>query len=114
MDIDKEIADLGAEPAKKPPRKPRPSEIAAKKAKAAKKKKPAVRKRKPAPKKKKPSKPKAKKAAKRGRKVPAGQERSERVDCRLTKAQKAKLMAKARKMKCHATDLIMKAIDKIK
>ena len=113
--------------AKKPPRKPRPSEIAAKKAKAAKKKKPATKKTKSKAKpkaKKKPvkkaakSKTKAKRAksAKKAKKKVHGPGviRTERLDLRLTKQEKAKIMARSRKTKRTATSVIMEAIHKVK
>lgn len=86
---------------KKPPRKPRPSEIAAKKAKAAKKK----------------TKPKAKrsKPAKGKKKAPGpGVIRTERLDLRLTKQEKAKIMARSRKTKRTVTSVVMEAIHKVK
>lgn len=87
--------------AKKPPRKPRPSEIAAKAAKVAKKKKPAAKK----------TKPKAKPKAKGGNKPLV---RTERLDLRLTKQEKAKIMARSRKTKRTVTSVIMEAIHKVK
>ncbi len=99
---------------KKPSRKPRPSELATKKAKTAKKKTKA----KPAKKAKavKRPKPKTKKAkAKKGRVVPAGGiVRSERLDMRLSKAEKAKVVAKSKKTRCTVTSLVLEAIEKIK
>ena len=94
----------------KAPRKPRPSEIAAKKAKAAKKKKPAAKKTKPK------AKPKAKrKPAKSKRKAPGpGVIRTERLDLRLTKQEKAKIMAWSRKTKRTVTSVIMEAVHKVK
>lgn len=93
-------------PVIKPPRKPRPSEIAAKKAKAAKKKKPAAKKTKT---KRKP----VKKTAKcRGNNKPLV--RTERMDLRLTKQEKAKIMARVKKTKGTVTGVIMEAIHKVK
>lgn len=115
---------------KKPPRKPRPSELAAKAAKAAKpktaepkapaKKAPAKKavkaKAKKAPGKKvaktkaKPAKkPKAEKAPRVG--VVA---RPERLDMRLTKAEKQKLLAKATKLRRTVTSIVIEAIEKLK
>lgn len=76
-------------------------------------------KRKPA-KTKRPAKPKARKPAKRkaakrkpGRKA-SNIVRSERLDMRLTKAEKAKVMAKAKKTRRTVTSLIIEAIEKIR
>lgn len=99
--------------APKPPRKPRPSEIAAKKAKAAAKRKPAPKakkktvkakkavKRKPAPKKKK---------AKNARPLV----RTERLELRLTKGERAKLMRHAKAAGRTATGVIVGMIAKLK
>jgi hypothetical protein len=108
---------INEQPAPKAPRKPRPSEIAAKKAKAAKKKKPAKKakskaKRKPAKKAmKKPAKRKAKKvkASKTG-----GVVRCERVDMRVSKVEKARIVAKAKKLRRTVTSVVLEAIEKIK
>lgn len=106
------------EPPKKPPRKPRPSEIAAKKAKAeaAKKK---VSKKRAKPKTKKPAKKKTvkkkKTGAKRGRKpVDPAIARSERIDMRVTKAEKKRIVAKAKKLDRTVTSLLYEAVEKIK
>jgi len=113
-----------AEPVKKPPRKPRPSEIAAKLAKAAKKtksRKPAATKKKVAKtkkpakktaiaKKRRGSKP-AKKATKRTAGVIA---RPERLDMRLTKAERAKVVAVAKRTKRTITSVVYEAIAKLK
>ncbi len=127
MDIDKEVQrELDHNDAvKKAPRKPRPSEIAAKKAKAAAKRKPkkkaqkakrpklkksvkkAVKAKRPA------SKRKAKKAAKR-KPVKWSAERAERMDVRLSKAQKRKLVAKAKAKGRTITSLILDAVDKLR
>lgn len=126
MDLDTHegVAPEAPPPAKKAPRKPRPSEIAAKKAKAAK------RKAKSAPK-KKVAKPKAKKPAKR--KAPAKKAkaakpkakparkgngrplvRSERLDMRITKEEKRKLEAKAKRLKRTVTSVALEAIMKMR
>jgi hypothetical protein len=94
-------------PIPKSPRKPRPSELAAKKAKAAKKKKP--------PAKRSKSKTKRAKPAKGKHKAPGpGVIRTERADLRLTKQEKAKIMTRARKMKQTVTAVVMEAIHKVK
>lgn len=97
------------EPAKKP-RKPRPSEIAAKKEKKA-AKKPAKPKKakKPAPKKKAAKKSKRPKV-----KTMAAVARSERLDMRLTKGEKSKVHAKAQKLRRTVTSIVIEAIEKIK
>lgn len=72
-------------------------------------------KRKPKPKKAKKSK--AKKAAKRKpakTKTAASIVRSERLDLRLTKPEKAKINAKASKLRRTVTSLVVEAIEKIK
>lgn len=116
----------------KVPRKPRPSEIAAKKAKAAKKKKPAKRKAKKSAKRKpsakagvrkgarkvlkaraaarKPAKRKAKKSAK----ASTGVIRTQRLDIRLTKGEKVKVLAKAKKLRRTLTSLVIEAIEKLR
>lgn len=108
MDIDKEIAELSGEaPAVKP-----------KKPKAAKKPKPAV---------KKAAKPKAKKAKKTARstrkrvlkaakkpKTMAANARTERLDMRLTKGEKAKVHTRAAKLRRTVTSIVIEAIEKIK
>ena len=98
----------------KPPRKPRPSEIAAKLAKAAKLKKPAAKKTKPKAKKKpvkkaKRSKPKTKKKVHGPNVI-----RTERMDLRLTKQEKAKIMARSKKTKKTVTGVVMEAVHKAK
>lgn len=99
MDVTGNALDDALEAAApKAPRKPRPSEIAAKKAKTAKSKK-AVKK---AVKKSKP-------AASRGVVM-----RSERLDMRVTKAEKARVRAKAKKVKRTITSVVLEAIEKIK
>lgn len=106
-----------AETVKKPPRKPRPSEIAAKKAKAAaKKKKSAPKRKQTAPKKKavKRAKPKARKPAKRKTKRTNSRPlvRVERLDMRITKADKAWLAKAARKRKLTVTNLVLAVLAK--
>jgi len=126
---------------KKPPRKPRPSEIAAKAAKAAAKKKPSKPKaKKPAAKKKTaktkrpevkkksvkkskrkaPKKTKAKVVRKPAKKTRAKKGhsrnvvRTERLDLRLTKKEKAAMHAKAKKMGRTITSIIIELIAKFK
>ena len=86
----------------KAPKKPKAVKKPAKKAKPAKKKK-AVKKSKP--------KAKAKKTAKKA--VPAV-ERFERLDMRLSKTEKAKITAKAKKLRRTITSVVLEAIEKIK
>lgn len=81
---------------KKPPRKPRPSEIAAKKAKI----------------KRKSVKKAVKTKAKREPAKPAPD--VTRLDIRLTKAQKAKLTAKAKTKRRTITSVVIEAIERIK
>ena len=74
--------------------------------------------------KKKPGKSKAKKKAKRpakpktkpkGKKKPAPSVvRSERLDMRLSKAEKAKVATKAKKLRRTVTSLVLEAIEKLK
>jgi hypothetical protein len=101
---------------KKPPRKPRPSEIAAKLAKEKAKLKPTVKKAKVV--KKKAAKPKTKKVVKKkaakSKKPVSIAARSERLDLRVTKAEKAAIRAKAKKLKRTVTSLAVWAIDKIR
>lgn len=69
------------------------------------------------PKPKKRAKPKSKKktaARKPNARKSNGDARSERLDMRLTKAQKAKIDAKAKKTKRTVTSLVTEAIDKIR
>ena len=112
-DIDKAVqAEVNKNDAvKKPPRKPRPSEIAAKLAKAAKKTKPKA---KPKAKKKivkkaKHSKPKAKKKVHGPNVI-----RTERMDLRLTKQEKASIMARSKKTKKTVTGVVMEAVHQAK
>lgn len=90
---------------------------------AAKKKKPKAKskpksKKRTAKKKTKARKPsKAKKPAKKTKakkKAGVGPERSERVDVRLTKAEKARLNAKAKKLRRTVTSVVLEAIEKIR
>lgn len=92
---------------KKAPRKPRPSEIAAKEAKKVKVMK--KLKKKTAAKKKVAKRKPAKKAAANGAGV-----RSERLDMRLTKAEKAKIYSRAKKLRRTVTSIVTEAIEKIK
>jgi hypothetical protein len=81
---------------------------------------------KPKRKAKRPAKPKAKKTKAKKRKVVKskpkkaathklnGDARSERLDMRLTKAQKAKIDAKAKKTRRTVTSLVIEAIEKIR
>ncbi len=107
---------------KKSPRKPRPSELAAKEVKALKGRKARVKKAKKAkkPKVKKPAVKKTKaKAVKTKRKpgkpkVKAGViARPERVDMRVTKTEKARLVAKAKRLRRTVTSIVMEAVEKI-
>jgi histone H1/5 len=119
-----ETETTGEQPvSKKAPRKPRPSELAAKAAKKKKTAKPKAKKaKKPAAKKKPVKKSKAKrpakKAAKRAKskkvKAPAGVVRFERIDMRLSKTEKARIVAKAKKLRRTVTSIVLEAIEKIK
>jgi len=111
-----------APPAKKPPRKPRPSEMAKKAAKSAAKtvrvpppKKVPAKKFKPKAVKKVAKAKPAKKAAKAApkRKPVSGVVRMERLDFRLSKTEKARLVAKARKMQRTITSIVAEAIGKL-
>ena len=93
---------------KKAPRKPRPSEIAAK---AAKLKKP-KRKKKAAAKKKLVKTVKRQAPARKAKKV--GGARFERLNFRVTKAEKGKLKARAKKAGGTITDVLIKLIAKLK
>lgn len=96
---------------KKPPRRPRPSEIAAKKAKAAAKKKKKVTKSKPKTK----AKPKAKRPAVKKSKAKKSPPRMfARLDVRLSKSERAMVVAKAKKMKRTITSVVLDAIRKLK
>ncbi len=69
------------------------------------------------PKAKKKAKPKAKKKAKTKKKTarkPGAVVRSERLDMRLSKAEKARITAKARKTRRTVTSLVTEAIEKIR
>lgn len=110
---------------KKTPRKPRPSEIAAKEAKAAAKRKPKGkthprRKARNQPKRKRPasSKARVRKAAKKVLKARAAARKSvtskavrtERLDMRVTKADKRKLETVAKRRGIPVTYVVLKAI----
>lgn len=109
-------------PKKKAPRKPRPSEVAAKKAKAAaKKKKNAPKRKRPAPKKKakaKRAKPKARKvkpAARKAKKAKLKNRplvRVERLDMRISKAEKAWLEKASRKRGVTITEVVLDVLAK--
>lgn len=105
-------------PKKKAPRKPRPSEVAAKKAKAAaKKKKVAPKRKRPAPKKKaKAKRPKATrkpvKRAKTKRKNNRPLVRVERLDMRISKAEKAWLEKASRKRGATITEVVLDVLAK--
>lgn len=99
------------------PKRVRKAAAKKKKTKPKAKSKPKAKKR-PAKKKTKARKPsKAKKPAKKTKakkKAGAGPERSERVDVRLTKAEKARLNAKAKKLRRTVTSVVLEAIEKIR
>lgn len=65
------------------------------------------------PKPKKKSKPKAKKPAVK-KKAVNGTGRSERLDLRLTKAEKAKLAARAKKSRRTITSIMLELVEKMK
>lgn len=88
-------------PVKKKPRKPRPSEIAAKKAKAKKK---AVKKSKPKAK-RKPGKPKSPKTSAAV---------YERLDLRVSRKLKLKLMAKVKSSRRTITSIISELLEKMR
>lgn len=69
---------------------------------------------KPKPKKRTKPKPKKKLVKKKAAAKHNGDARTERLDMRLTKAQKAKIDAKAKKTKRTVTSLVTEAIDKIR
>jgi hypothetical protein len=100
--------DMAAAGALSTPAKPETKKRAKSKAKK-KAKRPA--KPKPKAKKRKAVKSKAKKAAVH---KTNGDARTERLDMRLTKAQKAKINARAKKTKRTVTSLVTEAIDKIR
>lgn len=98
---------------KKPPRKPRPSEIAAKKAK--KKKHSGATNRSLARSKAKGGKKRPKAVKKPGKsKVRPTVERCERLELRLTKAEKGKLAARAKKTEGTLTSVITEAIGRFR
>jgi hypothetical protein len=124
-DTDAGTAPEAAGTPKKAPRKPRPSEIAAKKAKAAKAKAAKSKaKRKPAPKKKaakskaaKSKKPAKRKAAKSKPKRKSNGRplvRTERLDMRITKEEKRRLEAKAKRLQRTVTSVALEAIMKMR
>lgn len=94
---------LKALTAVKKPRKPRPSEIAAKRLKIVKTKRKPAKRLKIVKTKRKPAKPKVKRPA---------PERSERLDFRLTKPEKARVLAKAKKAKRTVSSLFVEFINK--
>lgn len=102
----------------KKPRKPRPSEIAAKAAKTKKKTRKTAKPK--AKKKSKPAKVKRPKVVKTKREPgkpkvrPAAIARSERLDFRLTRAEKIKVLAVSKKTRRTITSLFLEAIEKIK
>lgn len=57
---------------------------------------------------------KARKTAKRKAKKPGTVERSERLDMRLTKAEKGKVLAKAAKLRRTVTSIVIEAIEKLR
>jgi len=92
-----------------------PDEPKPKAKKAAKRKSAKAKKKRPAKSKTKRPAPKAKKAAKR---KPAKAKsvfiaRPERLDMRLTKAEKAKINAKAKELRRTVTSIVLEAIEKI-
>lgn len=92
-----------------------PKKVKAKTAKP-KTKKPAAKKSKPKAKKAKPAKKAAKAAKKPKAAKKAGKtiERTERLDMRLSKAENAKINAKAKKLRRTRTSIVLEAIEKIK
>ncbi len=69
---------------------------------------------KPAKKTKKAAKRKASKPAKGKAPKSAGTDRSERLDMRLTKSEKVKLLAKAKKLRRTITSIVIEAIEKLR
>lgn len=124
METDTSAAGLpGGEVVKKAPRKPRPSELAAKAAKAAGKTAPKAAKKTAKTKAKKASKPKAavkkvvKKAAKKAAKKSSANKpkvRTARLDIRATPAERAKVLAVAKRKKMTITQVVMLGLAKIK
>lgn len=118
MDIDAEIAELSAGPLAKP--KAKAKKPAAKKAAKPKAKKVKATKKKPPV--KKPAKPfkmsgakkQHKAAVKKAKAKAATIARPERLDMRLSKAEKAKLLAKAKKLRRTVTSIMLEAIEKIR
>lgn len=62
----------------------------------------------------KPRKPKAKTKPRKSKSKASSAERSERLDMRLTKAEKAKIIARAKKTRRTVTSLVIEAIEKIR
>ena len=110
LDATENEAAPAAEP-KKPRNKPVKKSKPKTKKKAAKKAPKAKAKSKPKAKKRPAKKTKAKKPAKARTGGPA---RSERLDMRITKADKARLLAKSRKLGIPVTEVVLAAIAKIK
>jgi hypothetical protein len=109
------IADMDAiEDVTKPPEAPKSEPKRAKPKKPAKAKAKSKSKKKP----KKPAKAKAKKRkvvkSKPKKKATDGPARTERLDMRLTKVQKARIYAKAKKTRRTVTSLVIEAIEKIR
>ncbi len=105
-----EVLDRQSPTMKKAPRKPRPSEIAAKKAKAKPKKSPAKKK---VVKTKRP-KPKKTKKRKPAKKSKTPHSNLERLDFRLSKKQKVKILTKAKTLRRTVTSVLTELIDKMK
>lgn len=102
----------------KTPRKPRPSEIAAKRAKKAAKRKLTKRTKREkklvkTKAKKRPKVTKTKRKTGKSKKTPVV-ERCERFDMRVTKSARAKIVAKAKKMRRTITSLVIEAVEKFK
>lgn len=105
---------LKALPRVKKTRKPRPSEIAAKKVKKAAKR--TKREKKMAVKRKAKKRPKVVKSKRKPGKVKVKAsvvERCERLDLRLSKAEKAKVTVRAKKLKRTLTSIISEAISRL-
>lgn len=105
MDVDSEVTTMAPEPVKKKAKaaKPKAKKAAPKKKAAKPKSKAKAKAKKPAPK----AKPKAKKAA-------VTVSRPARLDLRLTVKEKAKLLAKAAKMRRTVTSVVLEMIEKLK
>jgi hypothetical protein len=113
--MDTPLADIGPpEPAKPKPKAKKRTKPKAKKKRLV---KPRAKKRKAAKskaKKKRPVKALLKAARRAVKHKLNGDARSERLDMRLTKAQKAKIDAKAKKTRRTVTSLVIEAIEKIR